>query len=100
MIELTEDIDTNVGEAVSGELDLTAETLVTLYSVNKTGDSNNNRVTLQTSPTAEGDIWFTENHSIIGRGKMTINTVAKRVRGCVIEPEGSASVTTLYILAI
>jgi len=95
----TATLDTNVLGASAAQLALTTETTVTLYVVPGAGDHENHRVTLEFSPDS-GTTWIASRETVNGQpNTMTVDVVATDVRACVCEAEGTASTSTVHILA-
>ena len=91
-------IDTNTLGATGAELELTTETLITLYVIEKTGTHELHRVAIEYSP--DGVNWFASQHSLNGHGHfMTEQVIATNVRACVCRAEGSVSTAEVVLLA-
>lgn len=91
-------LDTNTLGAVTSELALTTEKLVTMYLTDKTGEHHNHRVIFQVSPD-NGTTWINCPPAILGVGVLVSEVVATKVRAKVSEIEGSASEVNIWILA-
>jgi len=96
---LTQDLDANSAASVSAELDLTTETIVTLYVFHKTGPNDNHRVVLQASPVDSGGKWRQVGQVVNGIGATTIEIAAQRIRAKLFSVEGAQSSVEIHIVA-
>ena len=89
----------NANSEVEGEeLALTDETLISLYVFPISGDHKNHEIGLEVQPGGSAS-WVKLEKTVTGIGVITTNIAAKKVRPCVIEPEGSPAEIEVYILA-
>ena len=92
-------VDANSPTAVTDDLSLTTETIVTLSTFHETGNKDNYRVVLQQSPIEAGGKWREVGKIINGVGSVTTVVSAQRVRGRVHSVEGTASSVEIHIVA-
>ena len=98
-VTLVDLIDANNGSATSAALTLTDETVVTLYVFHESGNSDNYRVVLQSSPLGVGGKWRQVGSVISGVGASTTVVSAVRVRAKILKAEGAAASAEIQIVA-
>lgn len=94
---ITETINTNQTGMASEILDLTNETLLTLYIGRVSGRHDNHRVGIKVSP--DGTSWHELPGLLVGVGVITYQCVAVKARVFVDGREGAASQSKYHLIA-
>ncbi len=90
-------INTNSAGTTGTTVNLTTETVVTLYNFPTDLTHNNYRLGLEFSP--DNTNWVEHPNSIVGKGFMTVTIAASQVRAKVILAEGETSTVNYFIVS-
>ena len=98
MIFVTGTLDASTGDVSGDELELTTETILTLYTFSKTGDHEAREIGIEISPS--DSLWMSLPYSTHGNSPLMPPPVAAlKARPYIVKGEGKSSEVIYYLLA-